>query len=291
MTKATALPQLDAIIRLPDGRRMAYSEWGDRGGRPIILINGTPTSRLLCPDAAATEAAGVRLITIDRPGYGRSDPRVGRSILDWVDDFVELAAFLDLPPSPVIGWSAGGPYAMALGYRLPERVPTLALAASLVPFDEFPEFLDALPESLRAAIELLRRDRAAGTAAFEKERAWFSTEGWETMFAHSWGDADDRVLADPPTMAAMKAMVCEAAHQGSVGFVADSIAMYSPWGFSVTEIEQPVHVFCGAADRQVEPAEMDFLVEAIPAATFVRYPDEGHLFVMAHWGEMLAAVT
>lgn len=291
MTKATASPRLDRVIRLPDGRQMAYSEWGDLKGRPVLLLNGTPASRLLCPDEDATEHAGVRLITIDRPGYGRSDPQTGRTLLGWVDDLLHLAERLGLPPCPVVGWSGGGPYAMAMAYRLPDRVPTMGLAASIVPFEEFPAVLDDVSASGRAAFELLARDPVAGLTAFEKHRAWFSSDGWETMFADSWGTADDRVLADPATLAAMKAMEREAARQGSTGFVGDSLAMYSPWGFSPSEIRQPVTIWAGELDIQALPAEMDFLAKAIPHANLVTYPGEGHLFPIAHWGEMLAALS
>src|SRR6476469_3469238 len=120
MTRATASPKVDRTIQLRDGRHMAYSEWGDLEGRPVVLIHGAPGSRLLCPDEGATEAARVRLITIDRRGYGKSDPKPGGTLLNWPDDYVEFSEQIDLPPCPVIGWSAGGRYAMALAYREPD---------------------------------------------------------------------------------------------------------------------------------------------------------------------------
>ncbi len=81
MTRVTAVPRFDSVVALRDGRSLAYAEWGDPLGRPVVLFHGQPGSRLLCPDADATESAGVRLITVDRPGYGRSDPesRTARS--------------------------------------------------------------------------------------------------------------------------------------------------------------------------------------------------------------------
>ena len=101
MKKASASPKIDRTIRLRDGRQMAYCEWGDLQGRPVVLLHGMPGSRLFCPDEEATAAAGVRLLTIDRPGYGRSDPRPARTLLDWADDYIELADQLDLSPGPV----------------------------------------------------------------------------------------------------------------------------------------------------------------------------------------------
>src|SRR4029453_3352204 len=98
MTGATALPGADRVLTLRDGRALAHAEWGALQGRPLMLFHGRPGSRLFCPDEDATNAAGVRLITIDRPGYGRSDPNPGRTLLDWADDVEELTHLLELPP-------------------------------------------------------------------------------------------------------------------------------------------------------------------------------------------------
>ena len=291
MSRATASPKLDRTISLSDGRRLAYSEWGDLDGRPVVLINGTPASRLMCPDEEATEAAGVRLLTIDRPGYGGSAPRPGRTALDCVEDFVELADQLELPPVPVIGWSGGGPYALAMAARLPTRILAVGLAAAVGPL-EHPgsPLLEIYSAEDRALIALLERDRAAGIAAIEERDAWFTAEGWEAMFAESWGPADDRVLADPTKLEALKGLTREAARQGSVGYVADEVAEYTLAGFSVGEIAQPVHIWCGEDDAAWARVTADHLATAIPRATLVLYPDEAHLFPFDHWAEMLTAV-
>lgn len=76
VSSASASPKVDRVVTLGDGRRIAYAEWGRTDGRPIVLFHGMPGSRLFCPDEKETERAGVRLITIDRPGYGRSSPHL-----------------------------------------------------------------------------------------------------------------------------------------------------------------------------------------------------------------------
>ena len=290
MAKATATPKVDRTIPLRDGRRMAYCEWGDREGRPVVLLHGKPGSRLFCPDEEATEAAGVHLITMDRPGYGRSDPRPDRTLLDWTEDYIELAGQLDLPPCPVVGWSSGGPYAMALGVRAPDRVSTIGLAASVGPVEHVPGALDAYSPDGRAALELLARDRAAGLAAASKHYAWLEGDGWERVFAESWGEADDRVLAEPANLAAMRGLIREGARQGSAGYAADWVAESEPWDFSVADIGHPVLVWWGEADLAVGRAATNYLAGSIPRATLVTYPGEGHLMPIDHWGEMLAAL-
>jgi len=290
MTHATASPKADRTIRLEDGRRMAYCEWGDPHGRLLILLHGQPASRLFCPDEAATEAAGVRLLTMDRPGYGSSDPRPGLTLLDWPSDYIELAGQLDLPPCPVLGWSAGGKYALALALIAPDRVTSIGLAASPGPRDQVPGGIDELSPEDQAVVALLARDRAAGLAAITVNAAWYRGNGWETMFADTWGEADDRLLAQPDILAAMKAMIREGARQGTAGYEADDAAALEPWGFALADIRQPTHVWCAGSDVIVGHAHADYLSASIPRATLVAFPGEGHLFPISHWAEMLAAL-
>lgn len=291
MARATASAIVDRTIELRDGRRLAYCEWGALEGKPVVFLHGSPASRLLCPDEDATKAAGVRLLTMDRPGYGRSDPQPDRALLDWPGDFVELADQLDLPPCPVIGWSGGGRYAMTLAFSAPDRVTTLGLAASVGPIHRVAGAIDQLSSEDQANLTLLADDRAAGLAAIRRACEWLAGDGWEAMFRDSWGEADDAVLADPVTLEAMKALTRESARQGPLGMAADDADAFTPWGFSVAELQQPVHIWCGGSDQMVLRPHADYLAASISRATLVTYPGEGHLIPIGHWAEMLAAVV
>jgi pimeloyl-ACP methyl ester carboxylesterase len=296
LSRPTAEPKVDRTIRLRDGRALAYSEWGDLGGRPVILLHGNPGSRLFCPDEEATKAAGVRLLTIDRPGYGQSDPKPGRTLLSWVDDYLEFAGQLGLPPSPIIGWSGGGRYALAAAFRAPDLVPTIGVAAGRGPLEEVPGALDALSREDRAIVELLGRDPAAARVAIAQDLAWLEGDGWQTMFAtgqdlRSWGEADDHVLAQPSALEAMKAMMREAARQGSAGYQGDLAAGWLPWGFSVSDIRLPVWIWWGESDIDTDRHGSDYLAATIPGATLVTYPGEGHLVPINRWADMLAALS
>ena len=113
-------PHADRSIRLADGRAMAFAEWGDLAGPAVLFFHGTPHSRLWCPDVAATQAAGVHLVTVDRPGYGRSDaPPADVTVRDWTDDVIQLADALHLDRFGVVGWSGGALYATGLRRRDP----------------------------------------------------------------------------------------------------------------------------------------------------------------------------
>lgn len=298
MARVTAIPKADRRVMLHDGRSLAYSEWGALRGRPVVLLHGMPSSRLLCPDEDATEAAGVRLITIDRAGYGGSDPRPDRTLLSWVEDYVELADLVDLPPCPIVGWSSGGPYALACALGVPDRVSSVGLAASAAPVDEVPGAWDQLPVEVRDLNELLRRDRAAATEGIRERCQWY-VDGWEAMFDPGWAtskagkkgeDPDDELLADPEILVAMKRAMQEGVRQGSAGYVADWIAEGLPWGFSVADVSQDVHVWWADADVHISRADTEYLAETIARSTLVTFPNEGHLFPVNHWADILTAL-
>jgi pimeloyl-ACP methyl ester carboxylesterase len=283
MARVTAVPRSDSVVTLRDGRALAYAEWGDPTGRPVVLFLGTPGSRLLCPDADATEALGVRLITIDRPGYGRSDPDLDFSLLGWADDYAALHQVLALPPCPVVGWSGGGPYALACAVGTPTLVTSVGLAASRGPLDELP---DGYSEEDRSLAALLRRDRAAAMEKTTKRCQWFADDPAST-FAAGWDGPDDALLAQPNVRQTMIEWMREGARQGSIGYVADMMAKFEPWAFSPAGVTQDVGVWVGEADDALVHHAAEYFVAQIRRATLVTYPDTGHLLAIPHWAEML----
>jgi len=288
----TGEPRTDRTITLSDERALAYAEWGDLSGTPVFLFHGMPGSRLLCPDADATEAAGVRLITVDRPGYGRSDPRPGRSLLDTASDVGELMDQLDLPPTPIIGWSSGGPHALACARAIPDRVPAIGLAASPGPSSESRALWEALSPAVRTLVERLRVDPAGALIAIRARLQWFADDP-DSIFSPPDPHAelpDDRLLADPAVREPVLAWLREGARQGVTGWVEDWVAELSPWDFRLGEVTHPTWVWWGEQDDLTPRIDTDVLAAGIPTAQLITYPGEGHFAPVTHWDEMLAAV-
>jgi pimeloyl-ACP methyl ester carboxylesterase len=100
-------PFTDDVIRLSDGRRLAYAEWGEPEGRCVFLLHGTPHSRLFCPDEAVTVSSGVRLVTVDRPGVGGSEVLPRRTFGDWPADLLQLADALGADTASSAGRQEG----------------------------------------------------------------------------------------------------------------------------------------------------------------------------------------
>jgi pimeloyl-ACP methyl ester carboxylesterase len=276
----------------------AYAEWGRLDGRPVVLLHGMPGSRLFCPEAEATERARVRLITIDRPGYGMSTPHPGRTLLGWVDDYVEWAELIGLVPCPIVGWSSGGPYALACAARRPECVTSVGLAASPGPLDEVASEWDSLSAETRELTGMLRRDAPEALERISSRCQWFESD-WETMFEPAWAssrtgrdvvDPDDALLAQREILEPMLAEMREAARQGSAGYVEDWIAESLPWGFSPREVSHNVHIWWGDGDLLVTRASAEHFARTIKRSTLTVLPGEGQLFPIQHWRAMLAAL-
>ncbi len=142
----------DRELRLVDGRRMTWSEFGAPAGTPVLSCHGG----LLCrfdvePCSADLAAAGLRVLSPDRPGVGGSDRAPGHSTADWVDDARQLLDALGLERVAVVGWSLGGQYAAAVAARLGERVSAAAIVAGCPPLDDHDRFVELNTTDRRGA--------------------------------------------------------------------------------------------------------------------------------------------
>ncbi len=119
--------------RLPDGRTLAYTVAGEAAGPTVVANHGIPGSRLFARllDGPASNA-GVRLLVPDRPGYGRSDAPPGdRGLMDWRGDYEALLAHESVEAATVLGFSGGGPFALAAATS--DRTDRIALVSATIP--------------------------------------------------------------------------------------------------------------------------------------------------------------
>jgi pimeloyl-ACP methyl ester carboxylesterase len=282
----------DRIIRLRDGRRLGFAETGAPDGTPVLFFHGLGTTRVVCPPPQPAVELGIRLIAIDRPGIGLSDPQPGRSLLDWPRDITEVADHLELERFSIVAWSGGGPYGLACGFALPERVRLIAAVSPAAPLagPADPGYLRRLD---RQAV------RAAGRAPWLIRLAmWHWGRGQrrdaEAFFDKSFNDmcaADQEVLSEPQLRGAMIANSSELYRQGGRGMYDEALVLARPWGFEPADIRVPVQIWQGGRDDTVLPAMAQHLAEAIPNAQIRMFPDEGHHLLYRYWPEILAALA
>ena len=130
------MPLLDRQIRLDDGRVLGVAEFGVADGAPLFYFHGFPGSRVEATLAEpAARELGLRVIAIDRPGFGRSDYLARRTIGDWPDDVAAVAERLGLERFAVVGVSGGGPYAAACAARLAPRLTAVGIVCGLGALD------------------------------------------------------------------------------------------------------------------------------------------------------------
>jgi pimeloyl-ACP methyl ester carboxylesterase len=280
-------------VVLPDGRRLAYDEAGDPAGRPVLFFHGLAASRRVRhPDDGIAAALGVRLLTIDRPGIGDSDPLPRRRLLDWPADVATFASELGLDRFAVAGWSAGGPHALACGALLGTRVTRVGLLSSAPPFHgpHSRTYLDPGWRRVRFlaghAPRLLRRffERQAQRVRSDPER----------VLEDSMRDmpAPDRALLEqPPVRAVVLQSTVEAFAQGGAGVASDAIAVARPWGFGLEEVETEVVLWHGEADATWPPAAGRHLASRLPRCEATFLPDQGHLAFVAVWDELLRRLS
>ncbi len=273
------------IVRLRDGRALSYEQYGSPDGAVVVNAHGGLACRL---DVAAAHSvavdAGVRLISPDRPGIGGSDPKPGRTIVDWADDVAELVNSLGAERFSVMGWSMGGQYAAAVGHALAPRVNRVAIIAGALPLTE-PGVFAQLPTFDRVYTRLSQRAPWLVRPCFRAMAAGarIAPTLYGKLAARELGAADAKVLRDEgfPAFAQMSAE----ALRHPEGVVEDYRAWMRPWGFRPEDLTVPIDVWAGEQDHLVNQDWPQELARRIPGAT-LQLRSGGHFLAHLHYREI-----
>lgn len=278
-------PHLDAIATLAGSRRLAYAEWGDPGGRPVLFFHGTPSGRLFHhPDVEALAGLGVRWITTDRPGYGRSDHQPRRCLLDWPKDVAALADHLQLETLSVVGLSGGGPHALACAHALPDRVRRVAIVSGLGILT--PEGLRRMFPERRFGVRIARWAPWLLPALISLVSDPRRTDRhFSKVFLQC--PSDRPVLERPEVRAMLAANWADANRSGLRGYAAESRIFALPWGFEPSAIRTTVRLWHGDADASVPIDMARALAAAIPGASLREIPGAGHFLFFDHFREIV----
>lgn len=249
---------------LPDSVVHATAE-AEALSRVVVWHGGTPhTGGLLEPVVAAARATGRDVVSVARPGYGGAARRIGRSVVDVAHDVARILDLLDLDDVIVVGFSGGGPHAIATAAVRPRRVRQAVTFGCIAPFDATDDWFAGMadPTALRAAAVSLAA-RTTHPDAFEPS---------------SFVDADHDVLDG-----AWRDLVADtqaAEQHGRGGAIDDDMAFTRPWGLSIADCTVPVIVVHGARDRVIPAAHARTLVAELPAATSVLEQQDGHVSIL-----------
>lgn len=279
----------ERTIRLADDRTLAFRDEGERDAPAVVFNPGFMACRL-----TGRPADGVRVITPDRPGIGRSDDKPGRTIADWPDDVAGLADVLGLERFAVLGHSAGGPYALACAARLGDRVTRLGVACGFAPFDRAdaiegmnPRMAKALP-SLRRAPWLARLATGSLPRQYRRDPA----KAFEKQFGRDLPECDRRALDDERSLSALLDAAVEATRQGKRPLAAEmQLTFCRPWAVDLGAITPPTLLWYGADDTLTPPQMGRYLESQISGSSLTIYPGEGHMALFSHWDEITGALV
>jgi pimeloyl-ACP methyl ester carboxylesterase len=281
------------------GRVVTVEDAGDPAGVPVLYLHGTPSSRLARPaDDEPAAALGVRLLALDRPGYGGSDPLPAS--VPWVDGLAaDVAAVLDalgLERCRILASSGGALAGLALAARLAEEVEALGIVGGVVPRQAFDD-----PEVRAAAGELLATlELADGLPAGELGRAvapllapypCHRALALEHQGEHRQA-ANARELATVAGGAERMAdALVEAVRGGLAGVAADVEAQARPLGVDLTDVRCPVRLWYGSEDPATPPVFGAWYARVLPDATLEVVDGAAHFLLFTRWFEVLRALA
>jgi pimeloyl-ACP methyl ester carboxylesterase len=274
-------------FRLPDGRNLGWCERGDPHGQAVFVFHGLPGSRLqMHPEEDIAARAGARVISVDRPGFGLSDPWPARTLKDWPADVLMLADHLCIARFAVAGISGGGPFACACACGLPGRVTRAAMLASVGPpgsMSRSPSWVVRSGFALARGMPLLLLPVMALTA-------WVAVRspGYYLSQMRSRLSPNDRdILGRPAVRAVLERDLPESFRSGPRGFLRDLELEAGAWDIDFDRVACPVSLWQGGRDTIVPPAAAEALAALLPGAVVHRLPEAGHFFVFDVWGEIL----
>jgi pimeloyl-ACP methyl ester carboxylesterase len=269
----------DDELMLPQGRTVGFADHGVPGDVAVVWCHGGPGSRLapahLGPQA---RAAGVRLIGIDRPGYGRSTPLPGRTIADWVPDALAVADHLGIERFVTVGVSTGGAFALAVAALAPARVLGVVTCGALTDMAAGDPYRSTM-SSAHAQAVWDAPDRASAIVASARAHGEHGEE--LRQITSVLPPSDLARFADPRQLAAMTADLSAAFAFGNVGLADDRIADRDGWTtFDVQSIVCPVVVLHGRLDPLVAVAHAEHTAAIVPTARLSLLEEHGHFSIL-----------
>ena len=275
-------------LTLDSGQVLSYEDSGDPNGRsPVLFFHGTPGSRLQLKLLPAALRDGLHWITFDRPGYGASDRQPELTMTEVAAMGEVLVNRLGLDAFHVLGFSGGGPYALACAYAMPERVRSVHLAGSPGPPD-LPEIWSALRRQDHAFFTLVRKAPWLFRALLRLRMGGVrqKPEHFVAQLAAKMSAGDQSLLAAPDVLAKLCADLREALRQGTAGMADDFAVLNRPWPFRLEDIRVPVHIWQGAQDQVTSPQIGSAIAAHLPAAQFHLLESGSHTLLLTHATEI-----
>ena len=267
------------IFQRENGAVVAFSEYGDPEGVPVIFCHGWPSSRTMAQltDEAARKL-GVRVISPDRPGIRDSTFHRDRTLLDWPPLLRELADDLRIDQFRILGISGGAPYAYAAAWMMPERVKAICVVSGAPPIAELEDRSGLL--NFYNSILALRESRPGLLRALFYVARPFARVKFpiriRPLLLKILQPCDANVLRDSRSFDACFESARQAWRASAAGVMADADIYAEPWGFRLEEVNVPVRLWHGKKDRTFAFRLAKEIAARLPNCEFHLIDDAGH---------------
>lgn len=276
-----ARPKIEGSVAMSDGRRIGFAEFGSATGRALFWLHGTPGARRQIPTEARAFAAtnGFRIIGLDRPGVGSSTPHRYGSVADFADDLIVVADSLGIGEFAVIGLSGGGPYALSVAHRHPERVITAGILGGVAPTVGPDRVAGGAMRLGQATAPLLR---VAGKPIGKALSSVLSVarpiaEPAISVYGRLSPQGDRELLARPEFRAMFLDDLLHGGSRRMQAPFADIVVFAQDWGFRVPEVVVPVRWWHGDRDHIIPYRHGEHMVSLLPDAALHTMHGESHL--------------
>ena len=275
-------PKLEGNIAVGVNRQLGFAEFGDPQGRVIFWLHGTPGARRQIPVEARlySEANGIRLIGVDRPGIGSSTPHEYQRVIDFADDLHTIADTLGIDKMEIIGLSGGGPYTLGCAAAMPERVIAAGVLGGVAP-TRGPDgvgggVMGDVGVPAAPILELV--GKPLGIVAAQLVRVIKPVaEPAVNLYGRISPEGDRRLLARPEFKAMFLDDLLNGSRKQLLAPFADVVVFARDWGFRLDEVKVPVRWWHGDCDHIVPFAHGEHVVAMLPDAELYPLPGESHL--------------
>jgi pimeloyl-ACP methyl ester carboxylesterase len=268
-------------LERPDGRTVAWTNWGPPDGLPLLRVPGTPGSRYnLRPDRTEWEKRGLRAITTERPGYGASTPLPGRGFNEHADDLAAILDQLGLDAVHLIGGSGAAPHELAFAARHPDRVRAMTVLVGAAPVTD--EEAAGEIGLNRVAYGLVTSGDVEGLRALlTEQRAAMLADPLAaiTQIMDKAPPSDQEVMRDPGWREAFAVSAREALQQGIEGWTDEALALIDRWDdIDLSGVRTSLTWWHAAGDANAPLSAAQRLLQQVPHAQLRLFgADEGHM--------------
>lgn len=274
-------PRVEGTLKVDGGRRLGFAEFGPPTGRSLFWLHGTPGARRQIPSEARdfAEREGIRIVGVDRPGIGSSTPHVYDRIADFATDLGVVADRLGIHEMGVIGLSGGGPYALAAGHALADRVKAVGVLGGVAPTtgpDAIGGGLVSLGRRAAPVIAVARVPIGVGLTTAIRVVKPAASRALD-VYARLSPEGDRRLLNRPEFKAMFLDDLLNGSRKQFSAPLADVLLFSRHWGFDLADVTVPVRWWHGDADHIIPYAHGEHVVRRLPDAELHALPGESHL--------------